>query len=64
MAGGFRLFIKCFLCVDIRCPASAFQDAFRAGRPQLISSARRLEELDLRLVLDRLGVAPAAAAGK
>ncbi|TVP87047.1 MAG: hypothetical protein EA344_02545 [Alkalicoccus sp.] len=60
----FRLLIKWFLCIDRRCPAFAFRDAFRAGRAQLNSSARRLEELDLRLVLDRPGVAPAAAAGK
>jgi hypothetical protein len=33
-------------------------DAFRAGRPQLISSARGLEEMDLQLGLDRRGVVP------
>ncbi|TVP83346.1 MAG: hypothetical protein EA344_09570 [Alkalicoccus sp.] len=48
--------IKCFLCT-----ASCFR---LPGRPQLIPSAHRLEELVLRLGLDRPGAAPAAAAGK
>ncbi|PTL40314.1 hypothetical protein C6Y45_02730 [Alkalicoccus saliphilus] len=55
---------KCFWCIDIRFPAFAFRDAFRAGRPQLISSFHWSGEMDLRLVLDRPGVVPAAAAGK
>ncbi|TVP83546.1 MAG: hypothetical protein EA344_08785 [Alkalicoccus sp.] len=33
-----RLLIKCFSCIDRRFPASAFRNAFRAGRAQLISS--------------------------
>ncbi len=50
--------------MNIHYPAFASRDAFRAGRAQLISSSTSSEEMDLRLVLGRPGVVPAAAAGK
>ncbi|TVP84984.1 MAG: hypothetical protein EA344_05280 [Alkalicoccus sp.] len=62
MSGTSKLLIKCFFMYGFLLVPSG--DAFRAGRAQLISSTCRLEEMDLRLVLDRPGVAPAAAAGK